>query len=308
MSTTTSGAKVGTLPPITGPSPSPAQAALGQHSYNLPKEPLVVIQATRSWEGLSPKNLWSYRELLYFLALRDLKVRYKQTLLGMLWVLLQPLLMTIIFTIFLGQLVRVPSDSVPYPLFAYAALMLWTFFSGALLNTGNSLVGNSHLITKVYFPRLIIPVASILARLVDLIVGFLILIGLMIYFQVPLTARVALAPALIALLALLALALGLWTSAVNVKYRDVGLALPVLIQLWMFVSPIVYPLSLVPASWRFLYSLNPLVGIIEGFRAILFGKPMNWTALASSALITFVLLVYAGYAFRNRERTFADIV
>ncbi len=227
--------------------------------------PFAVIEKGRKWVPLNLRDVWIYRELLYFLIWRDLKVRYKQTALGVAWVIFQPLFMTITFTVFLGMLIRVPSDNVPYPLFAYAGLLLWIFFSGAVSVTGNCLVGNAHLITKVFFPRIIIPIASIAARLVDLGVSFVILIGLMFYYHVALTPRFLFAPLFILLVALLALSFGMWTSAVNVKYRDVGLALPVLIQLWMFASPIVYPLSLVPQRWRLAYALNPLVGIIGGF-------------------------------------------
>ena len=272
------------------------------------QSPVVVIERSKPWIAINLRDLWSCRELLYFLVWRDLKVRYKQTALGIAWVLFQPLFMTVVFTIFLGRLVRVPSDGVPYALFVYAGLLPWTFFSGAVLTTGNSLVGNAHLITKVYFPRLIIPIASIAARLVDLGVAFVILIGLMFYFQAPITSHLLMIPFLILLVTLLALAFGLWTAAVNVKYRDVGIALPVLIQLWMFASPIVYPLSLVPPRWRLVYSLNPLVGIVEGFRAALFGLRFNRTALSISIIITLVLLVYSAYVFRRREKTFADIV
>lgn len=268
----------------------------------------MSIQPSRSWPELNARELWASRELLLFLIWRDLKVRYKQTVLGAGWVIMQPLLMTIMFTIFLGRLVQVPSDGVPYPLFAYSGLMLWTFFSAAVSATGNSLVGNSHLITKIYFPRLVIPIATISARLVDIGVACVILVGLLLYFRTPITASILLAPVLIVLLALLALGFGLWISAVNVKYRDIGIALPVLIQLWMFASPIVYPLSLVPQRWRLVYSLNPLVGIIEGFRAVLFGTRPDWNAIMVSTVITLVLLPYAAYAFQSRETTFADIV
>jgi lipopolysaccharide transport system permease protein len=271
------------------------------------RSPLVVIERSQPWIAINLRDLWFYRELLYFLVWRDLKVRYKQTVLGIAWVVFQPLFMTIIFTIFSG-LVEVPSNGVPYPLFAYAGLICWTFFSGAVSNTGNCLVGNAHLITKVYFPRLLIPIASILARLVDFGVAFILLIGLMFYFQVSITPRILATPLLTLLLALLALAFGMWTSAVNVKYRDVGIALPVLIQLWMFVSPIVYPLSLIPPRWRLAYSLNPLVGIIEAFRAVLFGNNLYWPSLIISVSMTVVFLVYAAYVFQSREKTFADII
>jgi len=277
-------------------------------SSRLPDEPLVVIESSKSLAALKLGDLWAYRELLYFLVWRDLKVRYKQTVFGVAWVVLQPLLMTIIFTIVLGRLAKVPSDNVAYPLFVYAGLTLWTFFSAAVSVTGNCLVGNAHLITKVYFPRLIIPIASIVARLVDLGVALIILVGLMIYYRAPITPHLLMVPVVILLLALLALAFGLWTSAVNVKYRDVGLALPVLIQLWMFVSPIVYSLYLVPPRWRLLYSFNPLVGILDGFRAALFGSRFDWPSLIISTAITLALLPYAAYSFQSREKTFADIV
>ena len=270
--------------------------------------PWSTIERTNSWKIFDLRELWAYRELLFFLTWRDVRVRYKQAVLGMGWVVLQPLLMTLVFTVFLGVIVRVPSDNVPYPLFAYSGLLLWTFFSGAISGSGNSLVGNAHLITKVYFPRLLVPLASILARMVDLLVALVMLIGLMIYFRVGVSSGLLMAPVLIVLLALLALGLGMWTSALNVKYRDVGLALPVFIQLWMFVSPVVYPLTLVPERWRLVYSLNPLVGIIEGFRAALFGKSFNWPALGISAIVTVALLLYAGYIFNRREKTFADII
>lgn len=274
----------------------------------LPEDPLVVIEPSRAWAPLNLSDLWSHRELLYFLVWRDLKVRYKQTVLGMAWVVLQPLLMTIIFTAVFGTFIRVPSNNIPYPIFAYSGLVLWTFFSGAILAAGNSLVGNAQLITKVYFPRLIIPVATITARLVDLGVAFVILIGLLIYFRVSPSPHLLMVPFFVILLALLALGFGLWTSALNVKYRDVGLALPVLIQLWMFASPVVYGLDIVPPKLQLLYSLNPLVGILQGFRAALFGGSFNWPAIIISSAITLTLLVYGAYSFRNRERTFADIV
>jgi lipopolysaccharide transport system permease protein len=226
----------------------------------------------------------------------------------MAWVVLQPLLMTLIFTFVLGKLVKVPTNGVPYPLFAFAGLMLWTFFSGAISIIGNSLVANAHLITKVYFPRLIIPIAAIIARLVDLSIGFVILFGLILCYRVTLTPRLLMALPLILLSALLALGFGMWTSAVNVKYRDVGHALPVLIQLWMFVSPVVYGLNLVPPRWRLAYSMNPLVGLIEGFRAALFGKDFNWSAIAISVGFTSFFLIYGTYSFKVREKTFADII
>lgn len=275
---------------------------------NLPDKPLVTIKANSPWQIFSLKDLWVYRELLYFLMWRDLKVRYKQTILGVAWVVFQPILMTIIFSVVLGRLAQVPSDNVPYLLFAYAGLVLWTFFSSAILTASNSLIGNANLVTKVYFPRVIIPLATVAARLVDLAVALVILTVLMFYFQVGLSLRLLLVPFFILLLGLLALAVGMWTAAVNVKYRDVGFTVPVLVQLWMFASPVVYPLSLIPKRWQLLYSLDPLVGIIEGFRAALFGTDFYWPAILISAIVTPLFLLYAAYEFQTREKTFADII
>ena len=271
-------------------------------------EPLVVIEPSRSWVGVGLGAVWQYRELLYFMIWRDLKVRYKQTVLGLLWVVMQPLLTTVVFTVFLGMLARVPSDRVPYPLFAFAGLVPWTFFANAVSNASNSLVGNAHLLTKVYFPRLIIPAAAVGGRLVDFGVSFLLLVGMMLFYGVaPGRSTLMLLP-LVLLLALLSLGASLWASALNVKYRDIGIALPVLIQLWMFITPVVYPTALVPERWRRLYSLNPVAGIIEGFRSALFGGGFDWPALASAAGVTLALLAYSAFAFRRMERTFADVV
>jgi lipopolysaccharide transport system permease protein len=268
----------------------------------------VVITPHRSWLAIDWKDLWAHRELLYFLVWRDLKVRYKQTALGVAWVVLQPLLMTLVFNVFLGRIVKVPSNNIPYAVFAYAGLTLWIFFSGAISITGNCLVTNAQLITKTYFPRLIIPLATILARLVDLAVALVILVLLVMYYRLSLSMEFLFAIPLILLLTLFALGFGLWMSAVNVKYRDVGLVLPVLIQLWMFASPIVYPLSQVPEKWRFIYSLNPLAGIFENFRAFLFGGKPEWLSLLIAVAVTFVLLIYGVYIFQSREKTFADLI
>ncbi len=271
-------------------------------------EPLVKIRPAASWVPLNFNQLWAYRELLYFLMWRDVKVRYKQTVLGAAWAIIQPLFTMLIFTLFFGRLAGVPSDNVPYPVFVYAGLLIWTFFSNALSNSGNSLVGNQNLLTKVFFPRIIIPGATVGAGLVDLAIGFLVLIGLMIYYSVPLTWGVLLVPVIIVFVTLLALGVGMWVSALNVKYRDVRFALPFAIQLWMFLSPIIYPSTFVPAKWRWLLTLNPLTGLIDGFRASLFGHPFNWTALTISIAITLTILVYAAYVFRRMERSFADII
>ncbi len=298
------------------PSKNPPSAVRRPPSENPPsairnspsERPLVSIRAGGKFQGVDLKSLWDYRELLYFLTWRDVKLRYKQTLLGAAWAVIQPLFTMIIFSIFFGRLAGVPSDGIPYPLFAYAAVLPWTFFSNAVTNSGNSLVGSAYLITKVYFPRVIIPTAAVAAGLIDLMIAFGILIVLMIYYGVGVSGNLLIVPALVALTALLAVAVGMWASALNVKYRDVRYALPFAIQLWMFVTPIIYPISIAPARWRWVFILNPLAAIIEGYRSAFFGRPFDWSALAISAAITLALLVCAAAYFRSVERTFADIV
>ena len=283
-------------------------------SPELETRPYVSIEPAPGWRLFSIGELWAHRELLYFLTLRDLKVRYKQTAFGIAWVIVQPALMTIIFTVFLGMLARVPSDGRPYPIFVYSGLLPWTFFSSAVLGCAHSLTSNSNLITKVYFPRVLIPAANVAARLVDFGISFFILLALILYYRVvrdypiPLSWNLALLPLAVILLLLLTLGIGMLVSCVNVKYRDVGVAVPVLLQLWMFVSPIIYPVNVVPGSWRTLYSLNPVVGIIQGFRAALFNEPLPTFSLAITVIFTSVLLVLGAFIFRRTERTFADNV
>ena len=293
---------------IESPATTAAHGSPPLSTQLLPEKPVVIIEPSRAGGGLGLRDLWAYRELLFFLAWRDLKVRYKQTVLGVIWAVMQPLLMTVIFTVFIGILVRVPTGGHPYALLVYIGLLPWTFFSAAVLQSGTSIVSNAHLITKVYFPRLIIPAAAVAARLVDFCISFVILAGLMVYYRTGVTGNVAMLPVLVGLVALLALGVGMLVSALNVKYRDVGVMLPVLVQLWMFASPVIYPLSIVPEKWRVLYSLNPMVGIITGFRSAILGDAFNWPALAISAAATLVLLVYSAYLFRRVERGFADII
>lgn len=254
------------------------------------------------------REFWVYRELLYFLTLRDIKVRYKQTLLGVTWIVLQPLLTTLVFTLFLGVLVRVPSEGYPYILFVYTGMLPWTFFSYAISTSGNSLVSNAHLITKVYFPRSILPISAVAARLLDFAIGFAVMVCLMVYFGVRPTANLLLLPLLIVLITLLTLGMGMLTSALNVKYRDVAVLIPVLLQLWMYASPVVYPASLVPGRWRQLYELNPMAGLVGGFRTALLGGPINWVSLAAATAVIIVLLIVASIQFRRMEHQFADIV
>jgi lipopolysaccharide transport system permease protein len=275
---------------------------------DLPDQPLVSIRPAGGWSAIELRSLWAYRELLYFLTWRDLKVRYKQTLLGATWAVIQPLFTMFIWTVFFGVLAGIPSDGIPYPLFAFAGLVPWTFFSNAVNQSGNSLVGSANLITKVYFPRMIIPGAAVLAGLVDMAVAFGMLVILMLYFRVSPTPNILMLPVLIVLITMLATGVGMMTSALNVKYRDIRYALPFGIQLLMFLSPIIYPVTLLPAHWRWLLKLNPLTGIIGGYRSAFFGLPFDWTALLISAVMTAGLLLFAMFYFRRMERTFADIV
>jgi lipopolysaccharide transport system permease protein len=282
--------------------------------HELPDEPLVIIEPSKPWSIFDFSELWAYRELLYFLTWRDLKVRYKQTLFGVAWVLLQPVLMTIIFTVFLGMLVRVPTYGLPYPLFVYSGLLLWTFFSSAVLGCTQSLVSNANLITKVYFPRVLIPAAHVAGRLVDFAISVSILLVLILFYRLilhyPLTAswKLAIVPIILILMVLLTLSMGMLVSCLNVKYRDVGVAIPVLMQLWMFTSPVLYSVTLVPEKWRTLYSLNPLVGLIQGFRAALLNEAVPLFALVVTAIFTITILIVAVLTFQQTEKSFADIV
>ena len=277
-------------------------------ALHLPQEPLIVIQPGGRWSALNLKNIWAYRELLFFLTWRDVKVRYKQTALGAAWAILQPVFMMLIFTIFFGRLAGVDSAGVPYPLFALSGLVPWTFFSNAVTASSNSLVGSANLITKVYFPRLIVPTAAMLAGLVDFFLSFLVLVALMVYYRVALSTHVLVLPLLVFFTALFSLGVGTWMSALNVKYRDVRFALPFLIQLWLFVSSVILPSSSVPAKWRWLLLLNPMSGFIEGYRSSLFGLPFDWFSLGIAAVITIAVLFYSAYSFTRVERSFADII
>lgn len=268
----------------------------------------VVLEPKTLWIPIRLGEVWSHRELLYFLIWRDLKIRYKQTLLGVLWVILQPLLMAAIFTVFLGRLVRVPSGSVPYILLAYTGLVTWTFFSTSVLQSGGSLVSNTSLVTKIYFPRAILPMAAVGGRVVDFLVSLVILAAFMLYYGITPTANVLMLPVCVLIMWVLALGFGLFFAATNVRYRDVAIALPVVMQLWMFVSPVVYPASLVPEPWRWLYRLNPMAGIIDGVRASLFNSPFDWTGLGIAALLSVICLVYSLFAFKRMETGFADII
>jgi len=268
----------------------------------------ALIKSEEAGVQLNLSELWNYRELLYFLTLRDIKVRYKQTVMGLAWVIIQPLTTMLIFTLVFNRFVRLDAGALPYPLFALSGLLLWLFFANAVTNSTHSLVSNTNLITKVYFPRMFIPAASVGAGLVDLAVAFLLLVALCIYYGVALTLSLLLVPLFIMLMALLALGVGLLFAAMTVKYRDLRHALPFIIQLWMFASPVIYPASVVPVQWKWLLLINPVAGIIEGFRASLTGHSFDWLPVSISAAITFALLVFSVYIFRRFEDTFADVV
>jgi lipopolysaccharide transport system permease protein len=272
--------------------------------------PATVLRVTAGHSAglFDPRDLWAYRELLYFLSWRDVKVRYKQTLLGAAWAVLQPVASMLVFTLFFGKLAGIPTDGIPYPIFVYAGLLPWTFFANAVTASGDSLVANSSLITKVYFPRVLIPGAAVAAGLVDFAISAAVLLIMMPLYAVGLRLRILMAVPLLALTALVALAFGMWIAALNVRYRDARYAVPFAIQLWMFITPVIYPVSLVPARWRWLLYLNPMSGIIQGYRSALLGRAFDWTGLAVASVIGLAMLAYSGYAFRNMERSFADFV
>lgn len=273
-----------------------------------PAAPTYVIEAGRGSLWISLRELWARRELLYFLAWRDVKLRYKQTMLGALWAVLQPFLMMLVFTVLFGRLAHVPSDGLPYPIFAFAGLVPWQFFNNAVGQSGASLIGNSQLVTKVYFPRMAIPGAAVGAALVDLAIASLILFAMMAWYGIAPGAGIAMFPLLIALLAIFAGSVGMWMAGMNVKYRDIKYVLPFLLQLWMFVTPVIYPVNFVPAAWRWVLMLNPLTGIISGFRSALLDQPFDWRAIAAGAGLTFGSAIYAVWSFRRMERFFADVI
>ncbi len=271
--------------------------------------PLYVYEPTHGWLTLRLDDLWQYRELLYFLTWRDVKIRYKQTALGVAWAVLQPLITMVIFSVIFGQLAELPSDGIPYPVFSYAALLPWGLFSGALQRAGTSLVTNANLITKVYFPRLVIPVSAVAAGLVDFAISFVVLLGLMLYYGIMPTWTIVTIPLFVLLAVLTALAVSLWLSALNVQYRDVQYMIPFLIQAWMYASPVAYSAGLVPSGpWRIIYGLNPLAGVIQGFRWALVGGNPPDELMAISVVMVLLLLVSGLYYFRRMERTFADVV
>ncbi len=271
--------------------------------------PVTRIQPSQGWVALKLREVWDFRELLYFLVWRDVKVRYKQTVIGAAWAIIQPFLTMVVFSLFFGRLARVPSDGIPYPIFSYAALVPWTFFANGLSQSSNSLVGSANLIKKVYFPRLVIPLSSVLGGIIDFTLAFGVLLGMMLFYGIVPTLNVLWLPLLLLLALITALGAGLWLSAMNVQFRDVRYAVPFLIQFWMFATPVAYPSSLLDEPWRTLYGLNPMVGVIEGFRWALLGvDTAPGPMVGVSVLVAVTLLVSGAYYFRRIEKTFADVV
>jgi homopolymeric O-antigen transport system permease protein len=269
----------------------------------------VRVRPATGWEGLALRELWEYRELAYFLVWRDLKVRYKQTVLGAAWAIIQPLFTMVVFSLFFGRLARMPSDGIPYPIFSYAALVPWTFFATALGQSTDSLVGSSNLIKRVYFPRLAIPIAAVLSSVVDFAIAFVVLVGMILCYGLRPTVNVLWLPLFLLLALVTALGAGLWLSALNVQFRDVRYTVPFLIQFWLFATPIVYPSSLLHQPWRTLYGLNPMAGVVEGFRWALLGtKTAPGPMLIISALAAFSLVLGGAFYFRRMEKSFADVV
>ena len=283
------------------PEPRPSAAAA--------ELPVTVIRPRPGWVPLDFRELWAYRELLYFLVWRDIKVRYKQTVLGAAWAVIQPFSTMVVFSLFFGKLAKIPSDGVPYPIFSYAALVPWTFFAYGLSQSSNSLVGSANLITKVYFPRLVVPISAVLGGVVDFVLAFTVLLGMMLYYGIVPTANVVWLPALLLLAFVTALGIGFWFSALNVKFRDVRYVLPFVVQFWLFATPIAYPSSLLPEPWRVLYGINPMAGVVEGFRWALLGtETAPGPIIAVSSLVAVGLLVGGVFYFRRMEKTFADVV
>jgi lipopolysaccharide transport system permease protein len=291
--------------------PAPSQVEVQAAHLEMPSESLPVsfIEPVRGHVSLDLGELWHYRELLYFLTWRDVKVRYKQTVLGAAWAVIQPVFMMVVFSLFFGRLAHVSSDGIPYPIFVYCALLPWQLFSHALTESSNSLVASERLITKVYFPRLVVPISAVLGGLIDFAIAFVILLLMMAYYGIAPTRAILALPALVLFAIITALAVGLWLSALNVKYRDVRYTINFLVQFWLFATPVAYSSSIVPEKWRALYGLNPMAGVVEGFRWALLGKANPPGALLAVSVAVVALLTIGGlYYFRTMEQQFADVV
>lgn len=269
---------------------------------------LLVLEPSRGAARIDLAELWHYRDLLYFLTRREISIRYKQTLLGLAWAVLQPLLSMVVFSLFLGRLAGIQSDDLPYPVFAYLGLLPWTYFANALTRSSASLVSNANLLSKVYFPRLLIPLSATLSALVDFAIAFVVLLGLMAWYRIPLSVSVLWLIPLTLVTALLATGIGMGLAALNVQYRDVQHAIPFLMQLWMFATPVVYPVDTIPERWRFLLDLNPMTGLIQAYRAAPLGRELDFQSLAISAGVGLVLVAFGVWRFRRMEKIFADVV
>lgn len=267
------------------------------------------VEPSKGWFSLRLKDIWEYRELLYFLVWRDVKVRYKQTALGAAWAIIQPFLTMVVFSIFFGRFAGIPSDKFPYPIFSYTALVPWSFFAHGLTNASNSLVNSSNLIKKVYFPRLVIPISAVLSGIIDFFIAFIVLIGMMFYFGIVPTMNIVWLPLFLLLSLVTSLGVSLWLSAMNVQFRDVRYTIPFITQFWLFATPVAYPSSLLSEPWRTIYGINPMVGVIEGFRWALLGiDTAPGPTIGISSLIALFLLLSGAFYFRRMERTFADVV
>lgn len=280
-------------------------------ALELQKKPnTVTIKPSKGWVGLNLKDLWVYRELVYFLTWRDIKVRYKQSVLGILWAILKPFMSMVVFTIFFGTLAKIPSDGVPYPIFSYTAILPWELFASALSVASRSMVSSGNMISKIYFPRMIVPLSSVMSALVDFLIGFVILIGMMLFYHITPTINMLWLPLLILLALISALGVGFWTSALMVRYRDVGYLMPFVTDLWKFLTPVVYPASMIPEKWRLIYALNPMTGVVEGFRYALLGttNSVSLPMILISAGISILILISGLFYFRRMEKQFADMI
>ncbi len=289
-------------------STQPSQSLNRESDDHFAEGRLTIIEPTRGWRSVDLEEIWAYRELLWVLTLRDIKVRYKQTVLGAAWAVLQPVTIMIVFSIIFGRLVGVPSDGLPYPIFVFAGLLPWQLFASALSQSGQSVVGSSHLVSKVYFPRLIVPISSIGAALVDFVIASVLLVAMMLWYDVGFTSNLLMAPVLLLILVLCALGVGTLLSALTVAYRDFRHVLPFLVQVWFFMTPVIYPRDIASEKWAWLFSLNPMAGVVEGFRSAFLGRDFDWLAMSISAGVAVAFFLVGVAYFERVERRFADVI